>query len=140
VQRKIVEELCRMSRPHPDVPDQAAGRAALEDLKREAMGSKILVDPEKAAADARRAAGQRKVVATEQRRARIGELRTAFIALNQHTPATEGHYKRKVLTTQCPLKRSKYCADGLTRSQPRCSRSTDHVLREHTFIASSGIS
>jgi hypothetical protein len=51
IQRKITEELCRMSKPHPDAPDQAAGKSALAELKREATTMHVLVDPEKAAAD-----------------------------------------------------------------------------------------
>jgi hypothetical protein len=89
IQRKVVEELCRMSKPHPDAPDQTAGKSALADLKREATAMQILVDPEKAAADARRATSQRKVFATEQRQAKIGELRTSFIELSRHAPATD---------------------------------------------------
>jgi hypothetical protein len=89
VQCKVVEELCRMNKPSPDAPDQQAGKTALAELKREATASKILVDPEKAAADARRAASQRKVAATQERRERIGELRTAFIELHKLAPATD---------------------------------------------------
>jgi hypothetical protein len=88
VQRKIAQELCRMSKPHPDAPDQVAGKASLADLKQEASSTEILVDPEKAAADARRAASQRRVAATQQRQERIGELRETFIRLNQLTPGT----------------------------------------------------
>jgi len=61
VQRRIVEDLRRMSKPHPDAPDQAAGKKALAELKQETTASKVLVDPEKAAADARRAASQRRI-------------------------------------------------------------------------------
>jgi Restriction endonuclease len=88
VQRKITQELCRMTKPHPDAPDQAAGKAALADLKHEATAVQILVDPEKAAADARRAASQRRVAAVQQRRERIGELRDTFIGLLQSKPVT----------------------------------------------------
>lgn len=88
VQRKITQELCRMTKPHADAPDQVAGKAALADLKREATAAQILVDPEKAAADARRAANQRRVTAMQQRRERIGELRGTFIGLLQLQPAT----------------------------------------------------
>lgn len=89
IQRKIVEELCRMTKPLPDAPDQPAGKLALADLKREATATQILVDPEKAAADARRATSQRKVAATQQRRAKIGELRASFVELSQLKPTTD---------------------------------------------------
>src|SRR3954454_12264083 len=36
VQRKIVEALCRLIKPHKDAADQVAGRAALAELKEEA--------------------------------------------------------------------------------------------------------
>jgi hypothetical protein len=88
VQRKIAQELCRMTKPHPDAPDQAAGKASLADLKREASTAQMLIDPEKAAADARRAASQRRMAATQQRRERIGELRETFIGLLHLTPVT----------------------------------------------------
>lgn len=89
IQRTIVEELCRMTKPHADAQDQAAGRAALADLKRQATATEILVNPEQAAADARRANSQRKVMATEQRRERLGELRRTFGELNRETPSTD---------------------------------------------------
>ncbi len=89
IQRKIVEELCKMTKPHPDAPDQAAGKAALADLKREATATQVLVDPERAAADAPEAASQRKVAAAEQRREKVGELRNSFVELNRLTPATD---------------------------------------------------
>ncbi len=88
IQRKIVEELCRMSRPHRDAPDQQAGKAALADLKQEATATQILVDPEKAAAGARRAAGQRKIVAVAERHAKLGDLMASFLALNRLKPTT----------------------------------------------------
>jgi len=88
VQRKIVEELCRMTKPHPDAQDQRAGQAALADLKREATTVQILIDPDKAAADARRAACERRIAATQQRRERIGKLRTSFLELHRMTPGS----------------------------------------------------
>jgi hypothetical protein len=95
VQRKITQELCRMTKPHADAPDQLAGKAALADLKREATAALILVDPEKAAADARRAASQRRVAAVQQRRERIGELRGTFIGLLQSQPATNAERQER---------------------------------------------
>jgi hypothetical protein len=73
IQSKIVEKLCRMTKPSPDAPDQQAGKLALGDLKREASAAQILVNLEKAAADARRAASQRKV-ASEPSSTRFGLL------------------------------------------------------------------
>lgn len=45
LQRKVVEELCRMTKPSPDAQDQRAGKEALAELKREATAAKVLVDP-----------------------------------------------------------------------------------------------
>jgi hypothetical protein len=89
VQRKIVEELCRMSRPHHKATDKHAGAMALAELKQEATAEQILVDSQKAAADARRTANQRKAMAVQERRLRLGELRKTFLALNRLVPGTD---------------------------------------------------
>ncbi|WP_404869340.1 hypothetical protein ACI1MP_22400 [Kitasatospora griseola] len=83
VQRKVVEELCQMNRPHADAPDQHAGKEALAELKREATAERILVNPEQAAAEARKAAEKRRLQAIAERRLVVGELRDEFIALVQ---------------------------------------------------------
>ncbi|MFD4906653.1 restriction endonuclease [Kitasatospora purpeofusca] len=80
-QRKVVEELCQMNRPHADAPDQRAGTEALAELKREATAARMLVNPEHAATDARKAAEKRRVQAIAERRLILGELHTEFIAL-----------------------------------------------------------
>ncbi len=95
VQRKIVEELCRLSRPHSDAPDQTAGMQAIADLKEEATRAQILVDPEKAAADARRATNQRKAAAVADRLARLGDLRGRFLALVRLNPTTNAERQRR---------------------------------------------
>ncbi|MEU7615895.1 restriction endonuclease [Micromonospora rifamycinica] len=95
VQRKIVEELCRLSKPHRDAPDQAAGARALADLKREALSAQILVDPEKAAADARRAANERRATAVVERLAKLGGLRDRFLALSHLSPRSNGERQRR---------------------------------------------
>lgn len=81
VQRKIIEELCSMRRPHADAPDQKAGSEALTELKRAAQDHKILVDPEVAAAAARRAADKRRVQVLQERQQLLGELRPKFLNL-----------------------------------------------------------
>jgi hypothetical protein len=78
IERKIVEELCRWERPHPDAPDQEAGLAALADLKREATANQILVDPERAAAQLRREGAEQERRKIEQRQRRIGAVRERF--------------------------------------------------------------
>lgn len=95
IQRKIVEELCRMTRPHPDAPDQKAGAAALNDLKREAQAALILIDPEQAAANARRAAHQRRAIAIQERQTRLGTLRDEFHALSVKSPRTNAERQER---------------------------------------------
>ncbi|WP_435241206.1 hypothetical protein [Streptomyces cucumeris] len=80
-QRKIVEELCSMQRPHSDAPDQKAGVEALSELKRAAQAQKILIDPKQAATDARRATEKRRLQVLQERQATLGELRTEFLEL-----------------------------------------------------------
>lgn len=89
VQRKIVEELCRMDRPLPDAVDQQKGKQALADLKRAATAEQILVDPEKAAADQRRARDAQRLAAVQQRQARLGDLRARFFRLLRQQPGTQ---------------------------------------------------
>lgn len=81
IQRAIVEELCRMDRPRPDAPDPVRGQQALADLKREATTRQILVDPEKAAADQRRARERQRIAAEQLRRDKLGTLTAQFIDL-----------------------------------------------------------
>jgi hypothetical protein len=95
VQRKIIEELCRLSKPHRDAPDQKAGTQALADLKREATAAQVLVDPEKASADARRAASERKATAVADRRERLGALRDRFLQLVRLNPTTDAERQRR---------------------------------------------
>ncbi|TXK35122.1 restriction endonuclease [Nonomuraea sp. C10] len=95
IQRKIVEELCRMTRPHSKATDQHAGAAALEELKREAQAGLILVDPEQAAIDARRAASQRRATALQERQQRLGDLRSAFLSQSSLVPRTDGERQER---------------------------------------------
>ncbi len=95
VQRKIVEELCGMDRPHRDAPDQRRGRTALADLKRKAVDEGVLVDPEKAAADARRTRAQREEQAREGRRQTLGALREQFLALVRAPAVTVADRQRR---------------------------------------------
>ncbi|MEV4516181.1 hypothetical protein AB0K00_45375 [Dactylosporangium sp. NPDC049525] len=90
VQHKIVEDLCRLGRPHKDAPDQAAGVKALADLRREATAAQILVSPAAAAAEARRAADLRRVAAVAARQEKLGSLRKRFLDLSGMTAPTRG--------------------------------------------------
>ncbi len=94
-QRKIIEELCRMTRPHPDAPDQKAGAIALSALKHEATEAHLLVNPERAASDARRAANERRARAVQDRKITLGSLRGTFIKLNRLEPRTDAEQQRR---------------------------------------------
>jgi hypothetical protein len=94
-QRKIIEELCQMNKALKDAPDPKAGTAALAELKREALAVKILVDPEQAAATARRATQKRKLQQLEERRATLGELRTEFLTLVRQDSGTVAQRQRR---------------------------------------------
>jgi hypothetical protein len=95
VQRKIVEELCQMDRPHPDAPDQAKGRAALEELKRLAKASKVLVDIDAADVQRRRAHAARQQQARQQRQERLGALRDRFFVLLRQQLRTPAERQRR---------------------------------------------
>lgn len=100
LQAKVVEELCRMDRPHRDAPDQTAGAQALRELKAEARKAAVLVDPDQAAVGARKAAEARRQVVLNERRETIGELRTQFLTLigqNGGSAQARGYELEKLL-------------------------------------------
>lgn len=95
IQRRIVEELCRLSKPHAAAPDQHAGKRALDDLRNEATTAQILVNPEVAAAEARKAAAQRRVQAMQDRKAKLGGLHAKFVQLNTLVAASRAELQRR---------------------------------------------
>lgn len=78
-----------------DAPDQAKGRAALADLKREATAHQILVDPEKAAAIQRRARADQQLRAQQLRRERLIGLTTRFFELLRLHPRTPAERQQR---------------------------------------------
>jgi hypothetical protein len=88
VQNKIVEELCRMERPHPDAVDQTKGQAALADLRREAVKEQILINPDQAAVVERRTRADQQLRAQSLRQERLGSLRSHFFDLLRQKPRT----------------------------------------------------
>ncbi len=95
IQCKIVEELCRMDRPHVDAPDKAKGKEALADLKREATAQQILVDPEKAVAMQRRARAEQHLRAQQLRRERLSGLEMRFNELLRQDPRSQAERQRR---------------------------------------------
>jgi len=94
-QRKIINELCRMTKPHPDAPDQKAGMVALANLKDEANNAHLWVSPERATSDARRAANERRAQAVQDRRATLGDLRDTFLKLTRLQPRSDADQQRR---------------------------------------------
>jgi hypothetical protein len=48
VLRAVISELANLSKPHPSVEDEAAGQAALRELREVATAQRVLSDPETA--------------------------------------------------------------------------------------------
>ncbi len=94
VQTRIAEELCRMDRPHPEAPDQDQGRAALEDLRREVDRHRLLTDPDKVAAQQRRATAEQRERAAHSRRDLLAEVNARFLAMLKE-PATPAARQRR---------------------------------------------
>jgi hypothetical protein len=92
---KIVQDLCRMDKPHVDAPDQARGRAALADLKREATKSDLLVDPDQAAARRRQACADQRMRAQQRRQEKLGELRNTFFGHLRDRPRTPAEKQQR---------------------------------------------
>lgn len=95
IERTIVEELCRWDRPHRDAPDQAQGRADLQELKRVATANQILVNPEKAAAQIRREQAEREHQRQERRLQQIGAVRDRFNELARTQPRTYAELQQR---------------------------------------------
>lgn len=95
IERKIVEELCRWERPHREAPDQALGRAALDELKQVATANQILVDPEKAAAQLRRERTERERRHQDQRQQRLGAVRDHYYKLSRNRPRTRAELQQR---------------------------------------------
>lgn len=90
VQRQIVVELCGMQRPANGVDDVAAGRDALDALRRTAAHEGVIIDTEQAARNDRatRAAKRQQHITEHQQT--LDQLRTEFSALARSTPQTNG--------------------------------------------------
>jgi hypothetical protein len=106
IERKLIEELCRWERPHPDAPDQNAGVAALADLKREAQANQILVDPERAAAQLRRERAEQERRKIEQRQQRIASVRDRFYDLGRERYRSPAELQAAWLPAGAPHRRS----------------------------------
>jgi hypothetical protein len=94
-QRKVINELCRMNKPHPDAPDQKAGMVALTNLRDEAGKAHLWVSPERAASDTRRAANDRRAQAVKDRRAVLGSLRDTYVKLTRLNPSSDAERQRR---------------------------------------------
>jgi hypothetical protein len=95
VQVRIAEELCRMDRPHPEASDPARGRAALDDLRREVDKHRLLSDPDKVAAQQRRATAEQRERATQARRDVLRDVHRRFVGLVTREPTTAAERQRR---------------------------------------------
>lgn len=95
IQRKIVEELCAMERPRPSAQDLVQGREALAELKRESTTAKLLVDPEKAEVDKRRAVAEQHQRAMARRQEHLGGLRERFYSHLKERPRTAAEVQQR---------------------------------------------
>jgi len=95
IQTKIVIELCRMDRAHPDAADQAKGARALAELKRLATTERVIVDVEEARTLRRREEAKRQQEVHQMRQRQLGTLRDTFMSLLNMKPRTLSDRQRR---------------------------------------------
>ncbi|WP_197048309.1 restriction endonuclease [Mycobacterium paragordonae] len=88
VQRRIVVELCGMPRPANGVEDLAAGRNALDALRRTAAHEGVIVDTEQAARNDRATRAAQRQQHLSERQQTLDRLRAEFSTLARSTPST----------------------------------------------------
>ena len=88
IQRKIVVELCGMARPANGVEDPAAGRAALETLRRTVAQVGIIVDTEQAAIKERQVRDGKRQRQIRERQQEMQQLYARFTILSQDRSRT----------------------------------------------------
>lgn len=81
IQVRIADELCQMDRPDSNAADPKAGRAALADLRREVERARLRSDPDKDAAERRRAAAEQRENAAQARHQALREVHARFVAM-----------------------------------------------------------
>ncbi len=89
IQRKIVAELCGMTRPANGVEDVKSGKAALAELRRIASQDGIIIDTERAAINDRKTRDAKRIKQIDERREHMGKLSTRFAELAQARPRTQ---------------------------------------------------
>ncbi|WP_024445143.1 restriction endonuclease [Mycolicibacterium iranicum] len=90
VQRKIVVQLCGMTRPANGVEDTAAGKAALATLKQVVSHEGIIVDSEQAAINERRARESKRQKQIGEQQQEMQRLFSRFATLSAQQPRTIG--------------------------------------------------
>jgi hypothetical protein len=86
VEWELVRQLASLTRPEPKAPDPTAGTRAIADLKRLAVEHKVLVDPQAAERDRRRAEAAAARDAATARRTSMENLKDQFSALATRGP------------------------------------------------------
>lgn len=82
VQRKLIVALANLDGPHNKAPDPAAGRQAIDDLRRLATQAKLLVAPEDLERQKRRQMAAAVAEQTSSKRAELAALNDTFRALH----------------------------------------------------------
>lgn len=109
VQHQIVKALASLDAPDPKAPDREAGARAIAELRRLATQAHILVSPQDAERQARRAAAADAASQASIRRERLEALHTEFIALHALDDAQRrGYAFEKLLSGMFRLSELEY--------------------------------
>lgn len=100
VQHQIIQALSNIDRPEDQAPDQAAGRAAIAELRRLATEAKLLVDPAELERTRRREATAAAIAEKSARRERLEALSAQFRELwREEDPQRRGYAFEAVLSS-----------------------------------------
>lgn len=83
VQHRLITALANLDKPHPNVPDVAAGELAIAELRRLAQRANLLVSPADLAREERRRASATEASALGVKREQLATLNTIFQGLHQ---------------------------------------------------------
>lgn len=99
VQRNLIAALANLDDADPKAPDPAAGRKAIEDLRRLAMQASLLVSPEDLARDERRRAAAASAQDVSAKRAQTNDLLETFRNLHAESDKQKRGYALEKLLT-----------------------------------------
>jgi hypothetical protein len=109
VQRNLIDAMANLDGPHSKAPDPAAGRRAIDDLRRLATQAKLLVDPEDLARQKRRSAAAAVAQQVSAKRDELNSLNQTFRALHAESDKQRrGYALEKLLTALFRLEELEY--------------------------------